>query len=474
MIYSKVSIGLAVIVKHFKWLLLYNQEEVVVKHNNRSNLLKASLLLILILIASGCVPVAAEPVTNASTQAEVAEPATPSPAGSTVEKELEIVSPWTSGGENAALMALVDLWQQENPGAEFVNAAVGGGGGDAARPVLQTRLQGGNPPDVWQAHAGQELFGDYVIPSYAGDVSAIYESEGWLDVAPPALIDVLKTGDGIYGVTAGVHRTNMVWYNKKVLEANGFQIGQSVTLDEFFRMLDELKAAGMAPLCVGDKEPWPSAQIFEDTLSGLLPAEKYRGLWNGQTAWDDPDVQKAVEAYGRLLDYQNDDHAALSWDQAIKKVQEGKCVFSAMGDWSYGEFLKAGLKDNEDFGWFAFPGADNVFVVNNDIFVQPPDPQHPNLTRSFMQIAGSQEGQIAFNKLKGSIPWRTDVDKSSFPPYQQEAIEVYAKAELVPTVVHGLAAPAPFRQALMEAVTLFSADRDPGKFIQALVDASKS
>jgi hypothetical protein len=50
---------------------------------------------------------------------------------------------------------------------EIIDATVAGGGGSAARPVLQTRLAGGNPPDTWQSHPGWELLGQYVEPATA-------------------------------------------------------------------------------------------------------------------------------------------------------------------------------------------------------------------------------------------------------------------------------------------------------------------
>src|ERR1700738_5075266 len=82
-------------------------------------------------------------------------PACPAPAAE--NKQLEVFSWWTSGGEAVALDALFKVYKQKNPDVEVSNAAITGGGGSAARPVLQTRLAAGNPPDTWQTHSGPEL-----------------------------------------------------------------------------------------------------------------------------------------------------------------------------------------------------------------------------------------------------------------------------------------------------------------------------
>ena len=130
---------------------------------------------------------------------------------------MEVFSWWTSGGEAAALDALFKSYTKQAPGIEIVNATVAGGGGSAARPVLQTRLAGGDPPDTWQVHPGWELFGQYVEPNYVTDIADLYKSEGWDKVMPKSLIDTMTRDGKIYEVLAGVHRGNGLWYNKAVM-----------------------------------------------------------------------------------------------------------------------------------------------------------------------------------------------------------------------------------------------------------------
>ena len=84
------------------------------------------------------------------------------PARAAENKQLEVFSWWTSGGEAVALDALFKVYKRKNPDVEVSNAAITGGGGSAARPVLQTRLAAGNPPDTWQTHSGHELLAHYV------------------------------------------------------------------------------------------------------------------------------------------------------------------------------------------------------------------------------------------------------------------------------------------------------------------------
>ena len=106
---------------------------------------------------------------------------------------------------------------------------------------------------------------------------------------------------------------------------------------------------------MGDAGLWTIAELFENTLLGVLGPQGWQELFGGEMVFDDPRVKQAARLYSRMLDCQNADHWALSWDQAVRAAIQGKAAFTAMGDWTYGELAKAGLKENQDFGWVSSP-----------------------------------------------------------------------------------------------------------------------
>ncbi len=395
--------------------------------------------------------------------------------GAQADDKLEVFSYWTSGGEAAALNALFDSYKKVNAKTEIINAVVAGGAGTNAQAVLQTRLQGKNPPDTWQSHPSAELQGLYIDPGYLEPVTDLYKSEGWDKVLPKSLIgNLLTSKDGqIYTVLTGVHRYNSLWYNKKLLDSNGITIGKTLSMTDFIADSDKLKAAGVDALCLGDKDIWTSGAVFEMTLLGAIGPDKFLDLYSGKLAFDDPSVKKAMDTYGKLLGYENSDHAALSWDQAVKKLIEGKCAFNVMGDWAYGEFVNAKQKDNVDFGWVNFPGTEGAFDIVADGFVLPKGALHRDNAVTWLKVIGSKDAQEAFNPLKGSIPVRSDVDRTKFGPYHNWSLDSFAKDTLVPSGIQGLAAPSSFTQALYDGSTQFSVEKDSDAFAKALVAAAK-
>ena len=87
-------------------------------------------------------------------------------------------------------------------------------------------------------------------------------------------------------------------------------------------------------------------------------------------------------------------------------------------------------------------------------------------------LVGSKQGQDAFNPKKGSIPARTDADRSLYDIYLNYSIDQFKSDKLVPSIVHGAAAPEAFVTAYDNALNVFSADLNTKTLIQALVDAA--
>ncbi len=385
---------------------------------------------------------------------------------------LEVFSWWTSPGEAPALQALFDAFLARYPGVEIINAAVAGGGGGAAQAVLQTRLQGNNPPDSWQTHIGHELFDQYVDAGYCEPITDLYESEGWTPVVPAGLVEQVTKDGQQYAVAVGVHRGNGFWYNKQVLADAGVEVGDTLTIDQFMQAAETLKGKGVTPLALGSKDAFVAAQTFENTLLGVVGPENYNKLFAGELAWDDASVKEAMRITGQMFDMINPDHSALTWDGAVDLVIQGKAAFNSMGDWAYGEFVAKNVVDN--IGWVSHPGTAGSFVLVVDCFTLAKGAPNPENARNWLRVIGTKEAQEAFNPLKGSIPARTDIDKTKFSAYHQWSINSFASDVLVASVAHGEAASTHVKQALYDAAASFLIEKDVDTFAATLVDAASA
>ena len=132
--------------------------------------------------------------------------------------------------------------KRKYPSIKFVNAAVAGGAGTNARAVLATRLSANDPPDSWQAHAGQEIIGTYVAAKQVAPLDDFFNSSGFGKVLPPTLLPLISQDGHPYSVPVNIHRSNVMWYNPTVLTAAGVEV--PATMDEFFAACEKIKAAG--------------------------------------------------------------------------------------------------------------------------------------------------------------------------------------------------------------------------------------
>ncbi|MGA9174271.1 MAG: extracellular solute-binding protein [Thermoactinomyces sp.] len=370
------------------------------------------------------------------------------------QNQIEIFSWWTGAGEEDGLKALIALFKQKNPKIEVINAAVAGGAGTNAKTVLATRMQGNDPPDTFQVHGGAELNDSWVAAGKMEPLNDFYEQQGWKDKFPKALIDLVSKDGNIYSVPVDIHRGNVLWYNKKIFDQYGLK--PPTTFDEFFKVADTLKAKGVTPLSLGDKEPWTATQLFENILLGKLGPDDYNKLWKGQLSFDDPRVKDSLVTFKKMLTYINQDHAARNWQDATQLVGKGEAAMNVMGDWAKGYLTNdLKLKPNQDFGWAPFPGTDKTFVIITDTFGLPKGVKHPEATKKFLAVLGSVEGQDAFNPLKGSIPARLDADPSKYDVYGKQTMQDFRTSSLVPSLAHGSAAPEGFVTQFNQIINTF-------------------
>ena len=443
-------------------------------HKTRLWTLVIGIMVISAMLLSAC-PAPATPAPAAEAPAAAAPaveapaveaPAVEAPAAMT--DEVEVFSWWTGGGEAAGLDAMIKVFNEKYPDITFVNAAVAGGAGTNARAVLATRLQAGDSPDSWQGHAGQELIGTYVAADQLEPLNFLFEQEGWLQVMPESLIPLISKDGNIYSVPVNIHRANVLWYNPAILADNGIEVPAS--LDEWFAAMDALKAAGVeTPLAMG--EQWTSMHLFETVMLASMGADAYDAIWTGAGDWAAPEVTKAIEDYAKILTYTNSDASALSWQDASRLVVDGDAAFNVMGDWAEGFFREIGMVPMEGYGWAAVPGTAGNFQFLSDSFVLPNGAPHRDAAIAWLTVAGSREGQDAFNPVKGSIPARSDGDKALYGEYLLSAMNDWAANRVVGSLTHGVVANDSWKSEIDTALGLFLANGDVAALQSAFVAA---
>lgn len=138
---------------------------------------------------------------------------------------------WGNQTRNQRTQEVLDLYSSENPGITF--------DGQFAEwadywTKLATASAGHTLPDIVQMD--YSYLEQYVSNDLLVDLTP-YIEDGTIDVSnvDENALNPGKVGDGIYAISTGVNVPTVV-YNKTLLDENGIEIKDNMTLDEFFEV----------------------------------------------------------------------------------------------------------------------------------------------------------------------------------------------------------------------------------------------
>lgn len=352
-----------------------------------------------------------------------------------ISGNLEFFSWWTAGREAKGLQSVTQLFVRENPNAKFVNSANSASPGVNTKGALVSRLQAGNPPDSFQAHAGSEL-SSYIQAELLEDLTFLYKREGWDKLFPSDLIKTITVKGKIYSVPVTVYRTNLIWWNPVTAKKAGITYPPE-TIDELIADLEKFKSIGITGIALSGEGDWAIAQLFDAVLLGSLGAEKYEGLFSGSTSWKGPEVASAIENFQRILSYGNSSKT-LNWPQASQLVVSGQAGYVVMGDWVSPQWQDFGFEPGVDFAWAPSPGTNGIFQWAAESFTLPKGAKNRDAGIAWLTILGSLEAQYAYNLEQGLTPVRTDFDSINYDAYQKSAMADWKSQRLVGSTIHGV------------------------------------
>ena len=373
------------------------------------------------------------------------------------EKEvdaLEIYHWWTSGGEAAAVGALVDVFEDLYPDTIVTQLAVAGGSGTTMIPIITSLVLAGEAPDAFQMHAGYEGI-EYFKADLLEDINDIWADNDLEDVIPDVVQSMCQFGGDYYMVPVNIHRSNVVWYNLEELEAIGEDPKDIDTWPEFFAACAAFEAANSGKDAIALGEAWTQAHLFEQILASQ-GIDVYEDWINGDiTSATDVNILAALDILEDILDYSNPD-LDIGWDVATDLIIKNDSIFNIMGDWANGEFLVANSTYDDDYGTIAVPGTGDMYGLVVDAFQHPAGVAHPRNSDRWLEVVASKAGQDAFNPIKGSISARTDSDLTLYKPYHTWTFADFESVTyMFPSVVHGSGAPQSFSSELSSVVNAF-------------------
>ena len=244
----------------------------------------------------------------------------------------------------------------------------------------------------------------------------------------------------IYSIPINVHQGNVIFYNNYLLYK--YRIDEPLNIYDLIDEFKKLDEMSIKALSLGDKNKWTATHLFEAILLETMGSHNYKGLWEYSVSFNHPGFREGLEVFQELMNYVNEDHAALTWQDATRRIYTGEAVYNVMGDWGKGYLKTLGFETNIDFGW-TFIGSESSFMVITDTFGLPKQVPHPEGAKAWLKTSASVEGQDISNPIKGSIPTRTDTGMIKYYEFLLSTLIDFNQSStiLAPSIVHGSAAP---------------------------------
>ena len=350
------------------------------------------------------------------------------PAHAEDKPKAEVMTSWTSGSEAAALDVIKQEFEKR--GGVWKDSSIAGFG--AADAAFQNRLVAGDPPAAKQAVIGLANT-DFVNQGLLNSIDDVAKAGKWADVLPKSIYDLISYNGKVYLSPSDAHGESWVFYSKDAFAKAGLS-EEPKNWDEFFAALDKLKAAGIQPVAWGGQS-WQESKVFNMILLTQAGIDGFLKIYADKDKSDTSveAVKKTLDILGKLRGYVDEGAAGRNWNDATAMVITGKAGVQFMGDWAKGEFVAAGKQPGKDYGCMLAPQSPGmVYVADSFSFPKIADAASQKGQALLAEVAMDPAVQVEFSLRKGSVPMRTDVDKSKLDICAQKGLELMSAGKIVP------------------------------------------
>jgi raffinose/stachyose/melibiose transport system substrate-binding protein len=227
----------------------------------------------------------------------------------------------------------------------------------------------------------------------------------------PGILDHVSVDGKVYAMPL-VQTAQLVFYNKALFDKYGIDIPH--TMDELLQDTRILRAHGIVPIALGNKDIWPGGLILNTLAYRHGGPDIFRKAVKGEMAFTDPAFVRAAKDFKRLVDagaFQPDANST-DMDGARRQFMDGKAAMWVMGSW---ELSVLTAKQKEDgsanpvygkVGFFNWPSVtegvtgQNAWIVSPDFNIAVSrNVAHPEAAAAFLRLISSEKYQNVLASL---------------------------------------------------------------------------
>ncbi|GHO76822.1 ABC transporter substrate-binding protein [Ktedonobacter sp. SOSP1-85] len=226
----------------------------------------------------------------------------------------------------------------------------------AFKQKLTTVMQSGSPPDLFHTWGGGVLF-QYAKAGLVQDIGSYFQDDWGKSFDQGVLNSVYSDGGKYYAVPVD-NGAIAFWYNKALFAKAGIT-KTPTTWTEFLETIKTLKAAGITPIGLGEKEQWPGMFYWAYLATRIGGKDAFQKAYsrNGGSFADAPFVQagQKLQELVALQPFQKG-YLGATYSDEQSTIGNSHAAMELMGQWAPANDKGVATdKKGPDFGIFPFP-----------------------------------------------------------------------------------------------------------------------
>lgn len=393
-------------------------------HTHKSSLVATVIVFVAMLIAACGTPTTSTAPASTAAPADSASAATP--AAASTGGQITI----STGMTNPELQKQMDETVAAFKTDTGITAQVNAINSEEYKQAIRTYLASNDPPDVlsWNAGNRARFFIDkgLILP-----ITDMFTSD-LADVYSPGFQKLAQGKDGEYYFVPTTYNWWAIYYRPSIFEKAGVK-APIETWDDLLSACDTFRAAGIAPITIGTKSPWPAAGWFDYINMRTNGPEFHVTLTDGEAAYNSPEVKETFKHWNELLEHKCfiENPESMEWEDALKPLVNGEAAMYLMGS-----FITEAYPDEQenDLDFFRFPMINDVPVGEDaptDGFFASAKTKNPDGAKAFLSYVGSREYQEQAARNLKRLATNKDVPLDIYVPAAQQGIRMIQSADYV-------------------------------------------